>query len=96
MNLLAFVCASIVFAVCVVLVFHKDYEDGLIGRLALALIGIASLARIIGILESGFEVRLSPITITLWTGLAIFFGRHIYRFLRWRKDGAHDWRPANK
>lgn len=96
LTFIIFFCAALIFAVCLVLVFHKDYEDGLIGRLALALIGITSLARVIGILENDFDVRFSPIAIGLWIGLALFFGRHLYRFLRWKRIGEHDWRPANK
>ena len=95
-SLLAGLCAAIVAVICTVLVFHKDYEDGLLGRLGLAVMAIASLARLSHLVEHEFSRNVSPIGVMLWLGLAIFLGRHLYRFLRWRRSGEGDWRGADK
>lgn len=93
---LLFAAALIVAVICTLLVFDRDYEDGLFGRIALAAIAIASFARAIGILERGFDLHLGAIPTVLWLGLAVFFARHYYRFRMWRASADHAWRPADK
>lgn len=97
-TLIVFFAAAIVFAVCVVLVFHPEYEDGVFGRLGLALLGIAAIARVLGIIGGWLDdasFRITEVGLILWIGLAIFLSRHLYRFLRWRHVGEHDWRSAD-
>ena len=91
-NIIVLLTAAAVLAVCALLVFHKDYEDGLFGRLGLGLIGLASLARVLGIIEADYEAKFSNIAIVLWTGLALFLVRHAYRAL-WRKG--EGWRDTD-
>lgn len=86
-----------VLIVSTVLVFHPDYEDGLVGRLALGLMAMASYVRFAELLEDNFTHRpFGTVAVVLWFGLALFMARHLYRFLRWRRDGDCDWRPARK
>lgn len=89
-------CAVLVAAVCVILVLHKDYEDGLVGRISLSFIGVAGVARAMQLIASEFDRAVSPIGVLLWIGLAIFFARHLYRFLRWRRSGDGDWRKVRQ
>lgn len=93
---LIFMSAVFVCGVCIVLVFHRDYEDGILGRLALSMISISSFSLAMGIIERGFSQHLNPIHTIVWFALALFFGRHLYRFLRWRRVGENDWREADR
>ena len=93
-NIVVLLAAGIVLAVCALLVFHKDYEDGLFGRLGLGLIGLASLARVLGIIEADFGARFSNIALVLWAGLALFLTRHAWRAL-WRKRRGENWRETD-
>lgn len=96
LNAVVFLCSSAVLAISLVLVLHRDYEDGLIGRLALSLLGIGALARVLDILFASGPIPFSAIAFLVWLGLALFLGRHLYRFLRWRHTGEHEWREAKK
>lgn len=86
--------ALAVFLICLVLVLHPDYEDGLVGRIALATIALAALARFLAIAGGDWQMQFNSIAFLLWVGLALFLGRHLYRFLRWRRAGTHDWRET--
>lgn len=83
-------CASLVLTCCLSLIFFRDYEDGVIGRVGLSLIGLGALGRIL----STFDTPVSNIGVLVWAGMALFLCRHLYRFLRWRKHGAYAWRPT--
>ena len=96
MITLVFLSALVVMAVCIILVFHKQYEDGLIGRIALGFIAVCAFARIAGLLEGGIEAYVSAVGAVLWIALAAFFGRHLYRFMRWRLNGENEWRPTSR
>lgn len=95
MPYLLFLASTIVSSICLVLVFHREYEDGLIGRIALATISIVSFCRAVQIWESDFDLELTPIANILWLALTVFFARHLYRFLRWHRCGDHEWRSAD-
>lgn len=94
LNIAVLVETMIVSIVATILVLHKDYEDGLFGRLALFLIVIASVGRGLKIIDGDFETYLSPVALLVWTGFAAFFVRHLSRFLNWKKTGEHSWREA--
>lgn len=96
------VCAFLVFACCTVLIFHHDYEDGLIGRIGLALMGLAAFSRVhngfIVVFLDGDVIPITNIGNLLWTGAAIFLTRHTARFL-WRRQtmkGSPEWRMVKK
>jgi len=90
------IAALFVFMICMILVLHPDYEDGLVGRICLAMMAMAALARFLAIVDDGWYMPFNSIAFLLWIGLAMFLARHLYRFLRWRKCGEHDWRPAGR
>lgn len=88
-GMLVLLSVSIVVACTVMLVFHRDYEDGLIGRLALSLLCIGATTRIAKLLDDIPDV-VSPIQVVTWTGLALFFARHTWRFMRNIKQGKRE------
>ena len=93
------VASLVVLIVSTLLVLHQDYEDGLIGRVGLALMAMAAMARFAGVLDAvwhGHGILISHVGIILWVGLAIFLTRHAYRFMSWRKTGKHEWKAAAK
>jgi hypothetical protein len=88
MTMVVFVAAALVLAVCALLVLHRDYHAGFVGNLGLGMLALAAATRLAGILEQGGEVRITPLGVLLWIGLALFLGRHAFKFLhRWRAGG---------
>jgi len=81
--------------VCAMLVLHKDYEDGLVGRIALAGMSLAGFGRAATIVESGFSLGLSWVALLMWLSTTLFMARHLYRFLKWRSCGDGDWRQSD-
>jgi hypothetical protein len=90
-NYFVAACATLVSLLCVFLVLHQQYEDGLFGRAALAGISISGFLRAATLTENSFDVDLSWITVLLWVSAALFFSRHTFRFIRWTKVGNHAW-----
>lgn len=91
------IAASICFACCAVLVLHRQYHDGLIGRFGLTLIALAAAARVMQLCMeafNGLESVLAKPNCILWIGVAMFLARHTYNFLRrWHKQNG-TWYPA--
>lgn len=80
---IVFLAASATLAICAVLIFHPEYHDGLVRRIALSMLGIASGIRIMDILQNGFEHRpFSKTALLVWLGLMIFLADHFYNFMR--------------
>ena len=89
--------ALVICSLSVFLVSSCEYEDGLFGRIALALIALSEFIIIVdALIHDGDYGDILPTTLTLQIGIGIFLIRHAYRFLRWRNDGEYDWRPARK
>ena len=89
-------CAFVICSISTYLVCHCDYEDGFLGRIALAALAGAELIVIMDALIEGSEYDIFPSTFVIQCALALFLARHCYRFIRWRHQGAYDWRKANK
>lgn len=93
--MLVVVCASVVLGVCLLFVFHKDYDTGLIGAIGFGMVATAALIRLTGALERPDTVTVGPIGLFVWIGLALALGRMAWKFLRraklrdctWYKDG---------
>ena len=89
---------SALIAICGVstfLVFHREYEDGLIGRAGLAAMAVSSLVMLVQIAH-GERYVLMPETQLIVIGAAVFMLRHAYRFVRWRISGEGSWRGRGK
>ena len=79
-------------ACAVYLVLHEKYEDGLIGRIALA--GIVLAATMVTITYFGGYAQYSfssEMVLLLWSVCA-FLMRHVYRFWRFSTGGKFSWR----
>lgn len=96
MNLLldlVSLCALVVGVICVILVLHPQYNDGLFGRIGLSIMGIAAFARTVNLLSED-NTPVSNIRAMLWIGLALFLARHFTIFMK-HKD-ASDAREMQK
>jgi hypothetical protein len=83
------VTSLLVFVSCVVLVFHKDYDSGVIGGTGLAMVAFAAFARFMHVVD-GVSTA-SPLSAMLWSGLALFMGRLVVRFLMRCERRDHTW-----
>lgn len=90
------VAAAAILLCAVFLVFHCQYEDGVIGRAALAVLALAELIVLMEWYHEGQAYEVLPTTYAVQIAVALFMLRHVYRFLRWRHSNAHRWRPARK
>lgn len=89
--------AFITCLITVLLIFSCEYEDGFFGRIALILISLSELIIVIdGMFHESHYGGILPTTLILQIGVALFFLRHAYRFIKWRTDGSYSWRKANK
>ena len=94
-NMIVLTAALIVASICIFLVFHEDYEDGFVGRLALSLIGMSASGRVLQLAEDATRY-VSSVGLVLWIGLALFLGQTLFRFLMWRYAGKTPWREQPK
>lgn len=76
------------------LVEDNAYEDCFTGRIALTGIWLVSLLALFSII-SGHEPFQSWYAVALTWAFTIFFARHFYRFIVWRKTGRHSWKKAD-
>lgn len=95
------VAAGTVLVIALLFVFHPHYELGVLGVTGLALIALAAVSRMDGLLERIFDgepLYISPRSLLVWIGVALFFGQLAWRFLRrckarndavWRSTGKH-------
>lgn len=97
MSLVVLIAALVVIVfVCIVFVFHPDYESGVVGTVGLAVLALAAASRaddVIGRLVDAGSLAdapaVPPRALIAWVGAALFFGQLAYRFLRrcWQSDG---------
>lgn len=90
MSLYVFLCV-VVASVSVFLVAHCKYEDGVIGKIALACLAIGNLV-VFAEWFNGINHEVNPTTLFIQFGIAGFLVRHAYRFKKWTITGANDWR----
>ena len=88
-------CALLQAVIAAVLIVHEDYEDGLVGRIAL---GGVILAGVVVVLSEIHDARYTapPELVLLLVSNSLFMSRHLFRFLRWNRNGAHSWKPRIK
>lgn len=78
MQIIGFSAIGILFAISSWLILWCDYEDGIIGKAALALISVGCLVRLIELTEDDpFEY--SEVSVLVLVGVALFFMRHLWR-----------------
>jgi len=88
--------SAIIAVVAVFLVCHCEYEDGIIGRLALIILALSNGLIVADYLIDRTEYVMLPNTLMTQFGTAMFLARHCYRFMKWRSLGDYQWRPARK
>jgi len=95
MQVLGVSSAVIIFVIAVTLVLHRDYDDGLIGKLALSGLVIATLGPLWEHFHAGIRYNLLQTTLLLYVSIALFLMRHVWRFNRYLKCGAFSWSSSN-
>lgn len=93
MSLVA-VCAIGLAAIGGILIRHPKYEDGLLGRIALAGIILAGVVAALAELFSKVRYDAPPELEMLLVCMLIFMIRHLYRFWRYTKSGSYKWTPV--
>lgn len=106
--IIAFFCCVVIAAICLECVRNKDYEDEIVGRIALWVIFFACLGRSTQVVDGWLApyvgggtliaagIGLDNVEMVLWVGLLLFFSRHYYRFRHWRHSGKFAWRKSEK
>lgn len=87
------IALAAIIAICIFLVFHEHYEDGVIGRIAMCLLAFGSmmiLARMAGARE-GWSTEIDPAGSAMIYGCSAFLCRHLYRFLQALHDPKFHW-----
>jgi hypothetical protein len=85
------VCAIVTFMCCVVLIFHPDYNDGLLGRLGMSLIAVVAATRVFKLFDLHQYDWVSSNLVIIWAGVALFFSQHAYSFLHRAKWKGPHW-----
>jgi hypothetical protein len=80
----------VIATISTILILSERYEDGVVGRIALALICTASLFTFATLMDST-TVPLNLVLMFL-IGVAMFFLRHLFRFLKFarKEETRHD------
>lgn len=79
--LLVMLSASLTLALCLLLVFHPDYHTGPLGVVAMGMIGLAALGRTLQLMDHPDPLRISPIALFLWVGIALLMVSLAWKFL---------------
>lgn len=69
-------------AVCLLFVFHPEYEAGVLGVFGLGVVAIVAMSRLDSMIEDPESVYLSPRSLMMWVGVALFLGQLAWRFLK--------------
>ena len=88
--------AIIMCVITLFLVFHCDYEDGLVGRISLVSIFFSELVLSIDVFSDISSVDMTRVLLIAQFGVTLFFIRHVYRFSMWRWFKKYAWRPSTK
>jgi hypothetical protein len=77
------------FCVATVLIFHNEYDDGIVGKVALGMIQLAAFGVVWDSIE-GVRYEPLPVQMLFTGGATVFFLRFIYRWERWRLSSRRD------
>lgn len=76
------------------LIFASEYQEGLIGMLALACMSIAAIGKLMLYLAYGATlIAAGTGELMLWA-VAVFMARHAYRYWLWSRAGRCGWDEA--
>lgn len=94
-TLLAYVALGVVAGIALILAKARDYEDGVVGRIALMLMFAGgALIMCYGVFGNGYDF--SPETVVFFIGTAMFMLRHAFRFDRFRRFGRYKWKSSDE
>lgn len=87
--------ATIVFVMCMLLVWHPKYKSRIFGTIAYGFLAVASFTRVAEVLDllwNGQAVEVSKVALINWIGLAILLSWIFARFMwRWKRKGQSTW-----
>lgn len=98
-TMIVTLAAGVVCSMCILLVMNPEYDDGLIGRAALSVLGIAGVARFMGGCEAliaGHDLIMTNVGTVHWTATAAFLSRHAWRFMHYKGLDGHRRRKVAK
>lgn len=78
-------CAAVLLVIAVILVRHKKYDDGLIGRIALAGVILSCLMVLLVELISVQRYSAPPELVMLLASICVFMLRHLWRFMQFSR-----------
>jgi hypothetical protein len=94
MLIIVIVSCLIIFAVSIFLALCQEYEDGIVGNIALGGMAVSTAGPLYE-MANGSEYEFAPTTVLLYAAVAAFMARHLYRFIKWRKTGENDWSKSD-
>jgi len=76
------ISAIILAIVAPFLALHREYEDGVCGKIALFCLTVAGMGKVaLWVDGSYYLIAPTPISTFIWVGSAIFLLRHLFRFM---------------
>ena len=81
----------IIGAVSAFLVYHDDYDDGLVGRAALGLAILMAVIIGIGSIRGIYKYEFSSELYLFLSAVAAFATRHAWRFLQYHRNKKYSW-----
>ena len=82
----------IISTICVFLVWHESYEDGVLGRLALGSIAFSSMMIVALIYDHSDMHSMKPALGMFIFSVTLFLIRHAYRFYMWNRKDLFSWK----
>lgn len=94
-TIIVLASAGVILCVSLYLALCRNYDDGIIGHVALAGMSLSSAAPLYEAYE-GVDYEFMPTTALMYAAIALFLARHAYRFHRWSTTGKDEWREDVK
>lgn len=94
-TIIVLASAGVILCVSLYLALCRNYDDGIIGHVALAGMALSSAAPLYEAYE-GADYDFMPTTALMYAAVAVFMARHAYRFNRWSKTGTGEWRDSDE
>jgi len=90
-TIIVLASAGVILFVSLYLALCRNYDDGVVGHVALGGMSMASAAPLYEA-AAGVDYDFVPTTALMYAAVAIFMARHLYRFRKYRKTGDGEWR----
>lgn len=94
-TIIVLASAGVILFVSLYLALSRNYDDGIIGHVALAGMALSSAAPLYEAYE-GADYDFMPTTALMYAAVAVFMARHAYRFRKWSKTGTGEWRDSDE